>query len=135
MKQYTGRGVYGSSACLLVAGNIAAQTLLSEDVVARLWVDGGGAMQSLVQRSVKAWDERPSTRALEAMNFLPSFLSDFKEDRIHFRQVVLEDRRDWKFVGLICSTPSPAAFILTVQSDKVLLPHSDCLRPTYRFTR
>jgi hypothetical protein len=132
--QYTGRGVYGSNACLQVAGNIAAQTLLSDDVVAELWVHGGGPMRTLVQESVKAWDERASTRALEPIAFLRSFLSDVIGHRLRIWEVVLEARLDWKFVGLICSSPSPAAFILTVQADKVLLPHSACLRPTYRLT-
>jgi len=124
--QYSNRGDRGSNACLLVAALIATKTVQDADVIKDLWDEDGSAMQPLVKTAVDAWDARPSTRAQEAMDFLPQELYARVGDHVRFTSVVLEERRDWKFVGLLCSTPSPSAFVLTLQSDKALPPHSAC---------
>lgn len=123
--QFSDRGDCGSNACLQVAALIATKTIQAANVIDELWDEDGSAMQQLVMTARDAWDARPSTRAQEAMVFLPPELS-VVGDQVRFTSVVLEERRDWKFVGLLCSTPSPSAFVLTLQSDKALPPHSAC---------
>ena len=125
--QFSNRGDWGSNACLQVCALIATKTVQAADVIKDLWDEDGCAMQQLVMTARDAWDARPDTRAQEAMDLLPSELSAARVgDRVRFTSVVLEERRDWKFVGLLCSTPSPSAFVLTLQSDKALPPHSAC---------
>lgn len=104
----------GSNACLSIVGEVCTAALKNPAEIMQFLLRRQ-SLKQLTLDCVRKWDERPDTRALEPMKYIPAVLQAAGLKTLRHNMVLLASHDRERFAHILCANPHPFVIAVTAQ--------------------